>query len=87
MVVDCSQTINRYTLLDAYPLPKIDEIIAQIAKGSVYSTLNLKSAYYQIPLPLKDCPYTAFEACGKLYQYTRPVLFNLFCRGATLKMV
>ena len=33
MVVDYSQTINRYTLLDAYPLPKIDEIIAQIAKG------------------------------------------------------
>ena len=35
MVVDYSQTINRYTLLDAYPLPKINEIIAQIAKGSV----------------------------------------------------
>ena len=45
MVVDYSQTINRYTLLDAYPLPKINEIIAQIAKGSVYSTLDLKSAY------------------------------------------
>ena len=71
MVVDYSQTINRYTLLDAYPLPKIDEIIAQIAKGSVYSTLDLKSAYYQIPLPPEDRPYTAFEACGKLYQYTR----------------
>ena len=64
MVVDYSQTINRYTLLDAYPLPKIDEIIAQIAKGSVYSTLDLKSAYYQIPLPPEDRPYTAFEACG-----------------------
>ena len=71
MVVDYSQTINRYTLLDAYHLPKIDEIIAKIAKGSVYSTLDLKSAYYQIPLPPEDRPYTAFEACGKLYQYTR----------------
>ena len=51
MVVDYSQTINRYTFLDAYPLPKIDEIIAQITKGSVCTTLDLKSAYYQIPLP------------------------------------
>ena len=66
MVVDYWQTIKRYTLLYAYPLPKIDKIIAEIAKGSVYSTLDLKSAYYQIPLPSKYCPYS-----GKLYQYTR----------------
>ena len=68
MVVDYSQTINRFTLLDAYPLPNIDE---QIAKASVFSTLDLKSAYYQLPLLAEDRPYTAFEAEGKLYQYTR----------------
>ena len=71
MVVNCSQTINRYTLLDAYPLPNRDEQIAKIAKGSVFSTLDLKSAYYQIPLHHEDRPYTAFEAVGKLYQCTR----------------
>ena len=71
MVVDYSQTINRYALLDAYPLPKIDKISTQIAKSSVYSTLDLKSAYYQTPLPPEDHPNTAFEACRKLYQYTR----------------
>ena len=71
MVVDYSQTINRYTLLDAYPLPNIDEQIAKIAKGSVFSTLDLKSAYYQIPMHHEDRPYTAFETGGKLYQYTR----------------
>ena len=31
MVVDYSQTVNRYTLLDAYPLPNIDEQVAKIA--------------------------------------------------------
>ena len=71
MVVNYSRIINRYTLFDTYPLPKIHEIIDQIAKGSVYSTLDLKSTYYQIPLSPEDCPYTAFEVCGKLYQYTR----------------
>ena len=43
MVVDYSQTVNRFTLLDAYPLPNIDEQIAEIAKASVSSTLDLKS--------------------------------------------
>ena len=32
MVIDYSQTINRYTLLDAYPLPKIDEMINKMAQ-------------------------------------------------------
>ncbi|GFW25287.1 putative retrovirus-related pol polyprotein from transposon opus [Trichonephila clavipes] len=45
MVVDYSQTINKYTLLDAYPLPKIEEDSKR--------------------------HYTAFEACGKLYQFLR----------------
>ena len=41
MVVDYSQTVNRYTLLDAYPLPYIDDHRAKIAKCSVFSTLDL----------------------------------------------
>ena len=71
MVVDYSQTVNRFTLLNACPLPNIDEQIAEIAKASVFSTLDLKSAYYQLPLHAEGRPFTAFEAGGKLYQYTR----------------
>ena len=76
MVVDYSQTVNRYTLLDAYPLSNIDEQVAKIAKCSVFSTLDLKSAYYQVPLSVEDRRYTVFEAEGKLYQYTR-LLFDV----------
>ena len=32
MVIDYSQTINRFTLLDAYPLPRIDDTINAIAQ-------------------------------------------------------
>ena len=74
MVVDYSQIINRCTLLDAYPLPKINKIIAQITKGSIYGTLDVKSANYQIPLTPEDCLLTAFKAYGKLYQYIRQPL-------------
>ena len=39
MVVDYSRTINRYTQLDAYPLPLIDEMVSNIPKYRIFSTL------------------------------------------------
>ena len=71
LFIDYSQTINKFTYLDAYPLPRIDDQINEIAKYKIFSTLDLKRAYHQIPLLLEDKPYTAFEANGKLCQFTR----------------
>jgi hypothetical protein len=71
LCVDYSNTINIYTQLDAYPLPRIDVMINVLSKYLVFSTLDLKSAYHQIQIPETDRPYTAFEANGKLYQYRR----------------
>ncbi|CAI9720228.1 Hypothetical predicted protein [Octopus vulgaris] len=71
MVIDYSETINKYTQPDTYPLPKIDELVNTIAKYKVYSTIDLRSAYYQIPLLEKDRQFTAFETDGKLWHYIR----------------
>ncbi|KRX72265.1 Uncharacterized protein T06_5783 [Trichinella sp. T6] len=71
LVVDYSATINRFTLLDAYSLPQIDTLVQTIAKYRVFSTIDLKSAYHQIPIPNDEKLYTAFEADGSLYQFTR----------------
>ena len=71
LAIDYSQTINRFTNLDAYPLPRIDETISEIAKYKVYSTLDLRSAYHQVAIKPVDRPYTAFEANGRLYQFKR----------------
>lgn len=64
LVIDYSQTINRFTLLDAFPLPRIDEMIGEIAKYRMFSTLDLKSAYHQIAIRPRDKLYTAFETNG-----------------------
>ena len=53
MVIDYSQTVHRFTDLDAYPLPWIDDQINEIAENEICSTLDLKSAYQQIPLAPK----------------------------------
>ena len=50
MVVDYKQTINRFTVLDAYPLPDTEEMVREISQYSWFSTFDLKSAYHQVPI-------------------------------------
>ena len=71
MVIDYSQTVNKFTLLDAYPLPHMQDIVRRIAQYKVYSTLNLTSAYHQVELPSSDRLYTAFQADESLWQWKR----------------
>ena len=71
MVIDYSQTINKFTQLDAYPLPRIGETVNKIAQYRVFSTINLKSAYHQVPMKWSERQYTVFEANTSLYQFCR----------------
>ena len=71
LVVDFSQTINRFTLPDAYPLPRIEDIVHSIAANRIFSVIDLSKAYYQIEICPKDRPYTAFQAGNELFQFTR----------------
>lgn len=55
--------------MDIYFLVSMSVI--KIAQYSLFSTIDLRSAYHQVPVRDKDKPYTVFEACGKLCQFTR----------------
>ena len=71
MVIDYSQTINKYTCLDTYPLPNINATIEKIAQYKIFSCLDLKNAYHQIPISESERLYMGFEADGNLYQFLR----------------
>ena len=62
MCVDYSQTVNLFTKLDAYPLPKIKFLVNELAKYCAFSTFDLCSAYHQILIAENDQPFTTFEA-------------------------
>ena len=68
LAIDYSQTINRFTLFDAFPLPRINDLVNDIAQYRVFSTIDLRSAY---PLKEEDKQNKAFEARNNLYQFTR----------------
>ena len=71
LCIDYSQSVNRYTELDAFPLPRIDELVNELSKHHFFSKYDLKNAYHQIPLHPDDKKLTAFEANGKLLQFKR----------------
>ena len=52
-------------------MPNINDQINEIAQYHVFSTIDLQSAYHQVPLRAEDRPYTAFEANNNLLQFTR----------------
>jgi len=66
LAIDHSETINRFILLDGYPLPRIDDTVNKIAQYRVFSSTDLCSEYHQIRIKDEDKPYTAFESSGSL---------------------
>ena len=46
--------LNKKTTRDAYPLPLLDEVQDRLAKSTVFSTLDLQSGYWQLPVSIKD---------------------------------
>ena len=63
--------LNASTVKDAYPLPKIREIFYQLNGATIFSTLDLKSAYWQLPMKEECIPMTAFTCHLGLYEFKR----------------
>ena len=66
-----SRKVNAVTIKDAYPLPHIDGIISRLPKAEFISSLDLRRAFWQIPLSGKSIDYTCFTVPNRpLYRYT-----------------
>lgn len=64
--------VDKVTEFDSYPLPRIDQILNQLGRTNYLSKIDLKDAFWQIPLSLDSRPKTAFSVPGHgLFQFTR----------------
>lgn len=64
--------LNKATVPDAYPLPYISATLDKLRDARYLSTLDIKSAYWQIPIAKDSRPLTAFTVPNRgLYQFTR----------------
>ncbi|CAB0038643.1 unnamed protein product [Trichogramma brassicae] len=64
--------LNKVTKKDAYPVQNIDAILDKLRRARYITTIDLKSAYFQIAMEESSKKYTAFAVPGAgLFQFTR----------------
>nr|GEV19214.1 putative reverse transcriptase domain-containing protein [Tanacetum cinerariifolium] len=55
------RALNKLTVKNHYPLPRIDDLFDQLQGSSVYSKIDLRSGYHQLRVQEQDVPKTAFR--------------------------
>ena len=61
--------LNDITRKNSYPLPSIDFIIGNLGKAKYFSTLDLKSGFWQVQMDEESKPKTAFACHKGLFQF------------------
>lgn len=63
--------LNDLTRKDAYPIPRIDETLDTLSGARFFSTLDLVSGYWQVPVAEEDKDKTAFITHRGLFRFNR----------------
>ena len=63
------RALNEITIKNRYPLPRIDEMMDRLAKAHFFSSIDLKSGYYQVRVVERDRCKTAFRTRYGHYEF------------------
>jgi len=68
LCVDYRQ-LNKMTIKNKYPLPRIDDLMDQLHGSLVFSKIDLRSGYHQILVKADDVQKTVFRSRYGHYEY------------------
>ena len=68
---DYKVTVNSVANVESYPLPRINDLLASLTGGKVFSKLDLSHAYLQLPLDEKSKEYVTITTHKGLFRYNR----------------
>jgi hypothetical protein len=68
MVTDYRR-VNAVTVKNAYPLPDILQLFDKLASCTLFTTLDLKSGFYQIAVSEESQPITAMGTDNGLFEF------------------
>ena len=68
MCIDYQQ-INKVTVKNKHPLPRIEDLFDQLKGAGVFLKIDLRSGYYQLRVKKVDVPKTAFRTQYGHYEF------------------
>ena len=68
---DYKQTVNQSDIPDKYPLSKVDDLLASLARGKSFTKLDLAHSYQQLMLDEESSKLTIINTHCGLYRYKR----------------
>ncbi len=71
MCGDFKVTVNQVSKLDRYPLPRIEDLFAQLSGGKLFSKLDLSQAYQQVVLEEESKAFVVINTHRGLFRYNR----------------
>nr|GEV05003.1 putative reverse transcriptase domain-containing protein [Tanacetum cinerariifolium] len=61
--------VNKLTVKNRHPLPRINNLFDQIQRSNVYSKIDLRSGYHQLRVREQDVPKTTFRTWYGHYEF------------------
>ena len=68
MCIDYRQ-INKVTVKNKYPLPRIEDLFDQLKGAGVFSKIDPRSGYYHLRVKDVDASKTTFRTCYGHYEF------------------